>query len=612
MGERERFHPLFERWARGVRTRLLARRALTGLTVGLALAVLPALLAWETHHGALRLPCALAALLGAAAGVVVARRKRWSDEDVALWLDDRLATDEAITTAVEMRNQAEDEDEARAVVVSTAATALAGADEKRARPAVLRPLHALAPVALAALVVVLRSPLPALPVVAHAPGETQVQIGEVEGLKRVAQLGEARARDDAQKQRLEKIARDAEKLKADLQKGLEKRAALDRIARLRDAIAAERLTLGEGENRAGLEAAVSRLEQNEETKEAARALGDHDLEKMDSEMERLANAREKRDRDSAKTALEDAAAAAQANGAPGVGKALDQEKKAVEEREKRAAALRDLEKAMKESGMDSPELRSEADSLDRKGSDDAARRLADAMGRALETLTPEERQKLADKLKQQTRRGGSQSDAEDLRDLADDLSTPGGQKKLEDELKDLAHQDDESPESKGQRDLDDAERGADGAEGDIGGQGPGEKSPGQRGPGEAPGPGEGQSPGQGERVPIPLPGQGNGSSGGDGPGGASHHHDTGTGGHEGQTEAMPRAGTLKSRAHGAMNKAPGMPGTTTGWTAGKAGGTANVQGTGALGAAGPGEVSGVDHSDVPEEYREQVRQYFQP
>jgi hypothetical protein len=604
MGERERFHPLFERWARGVRTRLLARRALTGLTVGLALAVLPALLAWQTRHGALRLPCALGALFGAAAGVVVARRKRWSDEHVALWLDDRLATDEAITTAVEMRNQAEDDDEARAVVVSTAATALAGADEKRARPAVLRPLHALAPLALAALVVVLRSPLPAPPVVAHAPGETQVQIGEVEGLKRVAQLGQASARDDAQKQRLEAIARDAEKLKADLQNGLEKRAALDRIARLRDAIAAERLTLGEGENRAGLEAAVSRLEQNEATKEAARALGDHDLEKMDREMERLANAREKRDRDSAKTALEDAAAAARASGAPGVGKALDQEKKAVEEREKRAAALRDLEKAMKDSGMDSPEVHSEADSLDRKGSDDAARRLADAMGKALETLTPEERRKLADKLRQQARRGGSQSDPQDLRDLADDLSTPEGQKKLQDELKDLAHEDDESPESRGQRDLDDAEQGADGAEGDIGGQEPGEKSPGQRGPGEGPGPGE--------RVPIPLPGPGNGSSGGDGPGGASHHHDTGTGAHEGQTEAVPGAGTLKSRAHGSMNKASGMPGTTTGWTAGKAGGTANVQGTGALGAAGPGEVSGVDHSDVPEEYREQVRQYFQP
>jgi hypothetical protein len=55
-----------------------------------------------------------------------------------------------------------------------------------------------------------------------------------------------------------------------------------------------------------------------------------------------------------------------------------------------------------------------------------------------------------------------------------------------------------------------------------------------------------------------------------------------------------------------------MPGATTGWAPGKAGGAVNVQGTGALGSVGPIEIDGVDRSDVPEEYREQVRQYFQP
>jgi hypothetical protein len=564
---------------------------------------------------------------GAVAGFVVARRKRWSDVDVALWLDDRLETEEAITTAVELRNQAEDDDEARAVVVSTAATALAAADEKRARPAVFRPLHALAPLAVAALVFVARSPMPRLPVVAHPPGETKVQLAEVAGLKKVAELGEAKARDDAQKQRLEQIAKDADKLKADLEKGLEKREALDRIAKLRDEIAAERLTLGEGEKRAGLEAAISKLEENESTKEAAKALADHDLEKMDKEMERIANAREKRDRDSAKKALEDAANAAKANGAKDVGKALEQEKESLEEREKRAEALRDLEKAMEDSGVASPEQRSEAESLDRKGDDATAKKLADAMGKALEKLTPEERKKLAEKLKEQASKGGKPMDPQRMKDLADDLSTPEGQKKLEDELKEMAHEDDESPESKGQKKLDDAEEGADGAEGDVDGQGEGDKGEGEgqgKSPGEGQG-GEGQGqggPGQGQggegqgqgggKMPIPLPGPGQGSSGGDGSSGGGHHHDTGTGPHDGKTEPVAAAGTLKSRAHGAMNKAPGMPGMTTGLTPGKTGGTANVQGTGALGAAGPSEVDGVDHSDVPEEYREQVRQYFQP
>jgi hypothetical protein len=617
MADRERFHPLFEHWARGVRARLMARRVLTGLAVGLALAVVPAVLAWKTRHGALRPLCALGGLVGAAAGVVVARRKRWTDVDVALWLDDRLETEEAITTAVELRNQAEDDDEARAVVVSTAASALAGGDAKRAHPAVLRPLQLLAPIAAAALVVVARSPLPAAPATLQAPGEAKVQITQVEGLKKVAQLGQASARDDAQKERLDKIAKDADKLRADLEKGLEKREALDRIAKLRDEIAAERLTLGEGEKRAGLEAAMSKLEQNDVTKEAAKALGDHDLEKMDREMERIANAREKRDREAAKKALEEAAAAAKANGAKDVGKALEQEKKALEEREKRAELLRDLEKAMEGSGTASPEAKTEAESLDRKGSDEAAKKLADAMGKALEKLTPEERKRLAEKLKEQTRKGGAQSDPQQLKDMADDLSTPEGQKKLDDELKDLAKEDDESPESKGQKQLDDAEEGADGAEGDIDGKGqkPGDKGEGgqgEPGAGQGESQGEGQGPGKGAgKTPIPIPGEGSGNANGDGSSGPGHHHDTGTGSHDGKTDPVA-AGTLKSRAKGPLNRAPGMPGSTTGWTPGKSGGTANVQGTGALGTTGPAEVDGVEHSDVPEEYREQVRQYFQP
>lgn len=598
--EEARFHPLFESWARRVRGRLLARRVLSGAAVGFALSVVAALLAWQTRHGALRPVCAVLGIAGAGIGIVIARRRRWSDVDVALWLDDRLGTQEAIATAVELRNGAEDDDAARAVVVSTAATALAQAPEssvRRARPVVLRPLHALAPLALVALVLVARSPLPVVAVAAPDPGEARVQITQVEGLKKVAELGKAHARDDAQRQRLEALAKEADQLRVDLERGLEKREALDRIAKLRDDIAAEKLTLGDGERRAGLEAAISKLQQQDATKEAARALGDHDLEKMDREMERIANARERQDRDAARHALDDAAAAARAAGAPDVAKALEEQKQALEQREKRAEELRDLEKAMEGTGTASPEQQTESSALDRKGSDEAARKLADAMGKALEKLTPEQRKKLAEKLREQAARqgkNGPQSDPQDLKDLADDLSTPEGQKKLEDELEQLADQDDQSPESKGEQQLDGAEEGADGAEGQINGQG------------------EGQGKGKGPGIPVPTPGNGSSSdANGDGPGAEGHHHDTGTGSHAGHTGEVD-TGTLRSRAHGPMSRAPGMPGSTTGWTPGKADGTANVRGTGALGTAGPGEIDGVDHSDVPEEYREQVRQYFQP
>jgi len=600
-----RFHPLFESWARRVRTRLLARRVLTGAAVGLALAVLPALVAWRTGHGALRPLCAALGGVGALAGALVARRRRWSDVDVALWLDDRLGTQEAIATAVELRNGAEDDDAARAVVVSTAASALAEAPvegARRARPVVFRPLHAVAPLAVAALVFVARSPLPVAPPVVAAPGESRVQLTQVEGLKKVAELGKAHARDEAQKQRLDALAKDAEKLRVDLEKGLEKREALDRIAKLRDDIAAEKLTLGDGEKRAGLEAAISKLQQQDATKEAAKALGDHDLEKMDREMERIANAREKQDRDSAKRALDDAAAAARSAGAPDVAKALEEQKQALEQREKRSEALRDLERAMEGTGTASPDQQSQSEALDRKGSDESARKLADAMGKALEKLTPEQRKKLAEKLREQAGKqgkNGPQSDPKDLKDLADDLSSAEGQQKLEDELKQLADADDQSPESQGQQQLDGAEQGADGAEGQLNGQGSGQAN--------GPGQGQGQQ-GQG----IPMPGNGDSSNAsGDGPGAGGHHHDTGTGPHNGHTGEVD-TGTLRSRARGPMSRAPGMPGSTTGWTPGKADGTANVRGTGALGAAGPGEIDGVDHSDVPEEYREQVRQYFQP
>jgi hypothetical protein len=636
-----RFHPLFERWARRVRARLALRHALSGAAVGLLLAIAVAGALWKTRHGELRWFAPALGIVGAAVGLVMARRKRWSDTDVALYLDERLETDEAITTAVEMRNESELDDPTRAVVVSNAASALARASghARRVHPVLWKPLHIAVPLALAAIVFVARAPLPRGPVAAKAPGTTKVQLSQVDGLKKVVELGKINPRDDAQKQRLDKLSKDADKLKADLEKGLEKREAQDRIAHLRDQIAAERLSLGEGEQRPGMEAAQSKLQENDMTKGAAKALGDHDLEKFDQEMEKLANQREKADRETAKQKLQEGADAARANGAPGVAKALEEEKKLMDERGKRADMLRDLKDAMKGSGLESDDLKQKSEALDRSGSDKDAQALSDAMGKALEKLTPEERKRLAEKLKEKAKQGGVGSgDAADMKDLADELSTPEGQKKLEDELKDMAKDDTESEESKRQKKLDDAENGAGDAEKDIGKQGPGQQGEGQpsegqqgqgqqgegqQGQGQQ---GEGQQGGQGQQgqgqghVPIPVPMEGAGSGGGKGgpsdqKGGGSgppgSHHDTGAGSHGGKTDPV-NADTMKSRAHGPINKGHAMPGSQTGTTPGKPGGTANTKGTGALKSAGPGEVDGVEHSDVPQEYRDQVRQYFNP
>ena len=107
---------------------------------------------------------------------------------------------------------------------------------------------------------------------------------------------------------------------------------------------------------------------------------------------------------------------------------------------------------------------------------------------------------------------------------------------------------------------------------------------------------------------VPMPGGGNAQNGRNGAGGG---HDTGTGNHAGSTNPVD-ADTMKSRATGHINKDTPMPGQIQTYAQGRAGGTANRRGTGDLKTVGPSEVDGVERSDVPQEYRDQVRQYFQP
>jgi hypothetical protein len=644
-----RFHPLFERWARRVRGRLAARRALTGAAAGLAIAAAVTAALWWSRLGALRPYTAALALVGVAAGLVFAYRRRWSDSDVALYLDDRLGTDETIATAVELRNDAELDDPARAVVVSSAANALASSDPRKARPRVLRLAHAAIPAFVGLIAWLAVRPLPPAPVVASDPGTTKVQVAQADGLAKVAKLSQLEARDDAQRERLDKIAKDAEKLKQDLEKGLEKREAQDRIAKLQDQIAAERLSLGSGEQRAGHEAAVSKLQESDLTKKAAKALGDHDLQTMDSEMEKLANQREKADRELAQKKIAEAADAAKKNGAPDTAKALEQEKEALARRGQRADMLRDLAKGMKQSGTGGDDVQNKSSALDREGTDKAAEALAQSMADALEKMTPEERERLAKKLGEMNKGGGGAKpmDPDQLKDMAKDLSTPEGKKKLEQQLKDLAKEDNETAESKRQKGLDDAQGGAGDTQKDVdkqgqgqqgqqgqgqqgqgqqgqgqqgqGQQGQGQQGQGQQGQGQQGQGQQGQGQGQGQQgqgngngqgqVPIPIPNGGNNSGNGNG---SSHgSHDQGTGDHRGSTNPVD-AQTMKSRASGPMNKSNAMPGSVTAFTPGKAGGTANTRGTGDLRAVGPQEVDGVDRSEVPEEYRDQVRQYFQP
>jgi hypothetical protein len=162
-------------------------------------------------------------------------------------------------------------------------------------------------------------------------------------------------------------------------------------------------------------------------------------------------------------------------------------------------------------------------------------------------------------------------------------------KRLEEALKEMAKAPPPgSEEGDRQRSLDDAEDGAGEAERQLGG------------------------------IPVPLPMPGGqpgkgGPQGGDDKGTplAGPSEGGGPGSHKGVTGVI-EGGEMRARASARMNKGTPMPGVVMGRTAGKAGETANVRGVGALGQAAAGEVGGVERSDVPEEYREQVGRYFQP
>ena len=636
--DRTAFRKSFDRWAKRVRRRLALEHVLTGAAVGMVVGAGACAAAWQTRHGDLRPFTAAGGLAGAALGAVVARRRRFEDAEVALYLDAKLGSDEAIATAIDLEKRAEaapdssknkkgakserrnDEgddsrDSARAVVITQAAAALEKATSKQVRPRVLRLWHVAVPLAAAGIGFMTWLPVPPAPPAATAPpGSDKIQMADIRGLEKVIKLAEIDARDEAQKQRLKQLSDEAKKIREKLRQGVEKREAQADIAKLRDAITAERMRIGEGEQRQGLEAALGKLAENGQLKEAEKALGDRDLVQFDEAMEELANKLEKEDREKAQKALEEAAEAAKKAGAPDVAKALEEQKKLLEERGKKGDKLKELAKALGE-GL-SQEGKEALSEMQGSGSSKAQQKLAQELEKALGNLSEKERKQLAENLKkqaqaQQGQSGGMENEPTErqMKELAKQLATPEGQQQLEEQLREMAKEPPAgSEEAERQKALEDAQKGAGEAEGEMGGGANGLPVPMM-----AEGGGAGKSGGKGEQGGKDGKGaqqgggndpNGKGENGGAGPGG-------GKGEHAGQTGVVDGQG-VKSRATAKINKGRLMPGMVMGRTAGRPGETANTQGSGALGTVAPDEVGGVERSDVPEEYREQVGRYFQP
>ncbi|MCA9627914.1 MAG: hypothetical protein KC766_09615 [Myxococcales bacterium] len=604
--EPTQFHDRFERWAGKVRRRMLFSRALTGLAYGLLGGVVVAGGAWWLRQSVLRPWAAALGLVGVVGAVAWATRKRWSDRDVALFLDARLTSDEVISTAVELRSEAERNDPARELVVKQAARKLASSDPRLARPRLLMKRHGIAPLAALAILYFNFIQLPpAPPSPPPPPGAELVQVDELKGLEKIIQLEKLDARDAEQRKRLDAIAKEARKLREDLKNGLEKREALARIAKLRDEIAAEKMAHGDAKNRAGLEAALNKLKQNQKTEGAAKALGEGDLTQFDKEMQKLANQAEQADRDAAKKALEEAAKAAREKGAEDVAKSLEEQKKLFEERSKGAEALRELGKQLGDKLP--PGAQKDLQEFGDTGDPAARKRLADALGEALEGMTDAERKQLAENLgKQLEQQGGGAMSPEQMKDLAESLKDPEARKKLAEALKELG-QPPGSGDAQREQGLDDAERGGGEAQKGLGAPAPvpgGNPGAGNE-PGSKPGAGSGKQPGAGK-------GAGKNPGKGKGKGGPGSDHDEGEGDHEGSTDRV-EGGDLRSKAGTKWNKGGGLHGATLGRSSSSgAGETANQKGSGALGKVAPQEIGGVERSEVPEEYREQVGRYFEP
>jgi hypothetical protein len=577
----------FEQAQRKVRGRLWLRRVLSGAALGTCTGSVLSGVLWWQRVGELRPFTAALGLLGAGAGALLAARKRWSDEHVALYLDDKLGSQQQVVTALGLRREA---GEAATHLKQSAARVLHEGTPQLRGPRVLDAAHWLGPLGAALIIGLSLAPLPPAPPLVAPPGVERIQKGDVKGLERIEALRDQKGRNPEDERRLRALADEAKKLRGDLAQGMEKREALSRMAKLRDSIAELRSEFGKQQNRQGLEAAMGALNEHPELRKAARALGDGDITGFDKEMQRLANQAEQDSRQSAKEALAEAERAAREKGAPGLADALKQQREAFAKRSAEADALRELAKAL--AGQLDPDALEDLKEFGESGDPKAAQRLAEAMGKALSKLSEAERKRLAEQLKKQLSRqqggAGTPMTPEQMEEMARRLASPEGQKELEEQLRQLANPD-QTPEAQRDGSLNDAERGLGEAEKGLG------------------------------MTPVPMPGSGNGTPGGpssgadgkDGSGGPGSQRDTGRGDHSGQSQAV-EAPELRSKADVKRSGVGPMHAATLGRAPARPGDTANQRGTGSLGSVAPGEIGAVEQSEVPEEYREHVGRYFEP
>ena len=570
------FSSHFQSLASQVRRRLALRTALLGFAGGALLGAAGAVCAWALRTPAPRPWIAAgAAALGALAGVWLAKRRAFDDEEMALYLDRRLDSDEVIVTALSFSGEAGTQSEAAAVIVDRATAAMRDAPAARVRPALLTRLHALLPVAVGlAVFASLMAPRPPLPAPPPPPGsELYAETSTPELDEALDALDKAKPRDEAQAERLQLLRSKAAALREKIAEGAPRREIIAELSELSDAVAREQLGLGEGKERQGLEAALEQMKKAE-LDAARRALAEHDLEGLERELAHAANKKDPKARKDARDALSDAAKAARDAGAPDVAKALEAPAERFDREAKKADQLRALADALQKNLSESAQ--NDLDAFNESGDPEAGERLADALEKALEGLSQEQLAQLGKKLSEAAANAKKQDGTpaeltpeqkKQLQELMEQLKTEAGRKALEEALKQMAAGEPPSVDAERARELAAAAAALAQMKERLAGNGP---SP----------PGSGSGPATSSKPP-------------------------------GRTSKIDRS-VAPLKASASLNPGVPQPGSSVGRTSSRPGETANRSGTGVLGRVAPDEIGGVSQSEVPDEYREQVGRYFQP
>jgi hypothetical protein len=575
------FFAHFARHATKVRGGRLLTHALSGLGLGACVAaVFGASRFWwfaaRLEQRELLLGSFAICVLGLGAGLVIGARRRFTDEDVGQYLDLRLGTDDVVTAAL-LR-------EGGGRMLETVRDRAAGALKNAAStaPRMLFWRHLSLP-----LGVVLWLPwawlTPPKPIVIPPPvGSEVTRLDTLDGLVALERLEGLEALDPETQRRLDAVRDQARKLEDELKTGIEKRKAQASIAELRDEVEALLGDMVSAENQAGLAAAVEELRKEDALRRAREALGEGDIVRFDQEMRKLASALEDESRKSARDALRRAEQAAAAKGARALSSALREQGELFDGREQANQWLRKLSESLPEEAARGLSQASEG-----KLSREQMRELVDAFDKALKSLTPEQREALGEHLREAIENGelgDAPLDQQQLQKLARDFTGEAAEQELRNMLESLAERGVASETMQG---LEEAERGLSRAQ--------------QRVAGLLPLPQSSPQPGQGSSGGTPT---GPGTQGGPGTG-------PGTGNHEGKTAPVD-APELRALAQPRLAKDVPLRGATQGRSPARPGESAHTPLGSDLSGVTADELRGVEHSNIPEEYREQVSRYFAP